>query len=82
MPDTTEHPVIGTESATKWWACKNTLISRKPKPAIPETVSEPDPDVPAVSEVGDLWSLGRHRLLCGDARDLKSQGDNDADEQD
>jgi DNA modification methylase len=31
----------------------------------------PIPDVsgPAVSRVGDLWLLGRHRLLCGDARD-------------
>ncbi len=24
---------------------------------------------PAVSRQGDLWHLGRHRLLCGDARD-------------
>jgi hypothetical protein len=31
----------------------------------------PIPDVsgPAVSRVGDLWLLGRHRLLCGDARE-------------
>jgi hypothetical protein len=30
----------------------------------------PIPDVsgPAVSRVRDLWLLGRHRLLCGDAR--------------
>jgi len=30
----------------------------------------PIPDVsgPAVSRLGDLWRLGRHRLLCGDAR--------------
>lgn len=25
-----------------------------------------------VSRVGDLWLLGRHRLLCGDARDQKA----------
>jgi ParB-like chromosome segregation protein Spo0J len=24
---------------------------------------------PAVSQIGDLWLLGSHRLLCGDARD-------------
>jgi ParB-like chromosome segregation protein Spo0J len=24
---------------------------------------------PAVSRIGDLWLLGRHRVLCGDARD-------------
>jgi DNA modification methylase len=40
-----------------------------------EAASNPDPDdcVPdlkdgqAVSQVGDLWQLGKHRLLCGDA---------------
>jgi len=31
-------------------------------PTLPET---------AVTERGDLWLLGRHRLLCGDARDAK-----------
>jgi ParB-like chromosome segregation protein Spo0J len=25
-------------------------------------------DGPAVTQCGDLWQLGRHRLLCGDAR--------------
>jgi DNA modification methylase len=33
------------------------------EPAIPQVVG------PAVSRVGDLWLLGRHRVLCGDARD-------------
>jgi ParB/Sulfiredoxin domain len=27
-------------------------------------------DKDAVSRLGDLWTLGRHRLLCGDARSL------------
>jgi DNA modification methylase len=26
-------------------------------------------DGPAVSQAGDFWQLGKHRLLCGDARD-------------
>jgi 16S rRNA G966 N2-methylase RsmD len=26
-------------------------------------------DQPSVSQLGDLWLLGEHRLLCGDARD-------------
>lgn len=29
----------------------------------------PEPIGPAVSRRGDLWQLGKHRLLCGDARD-------------
>jgi DNA modification methylase len=30
----------------------------------------PEPSAgPAVSQLGDLWLLGTHRLLCGDARD-------------
>ncbi len=29
----------------------------------------PAPAANAVSQPGDLWQLGRHRLLCGDARD-------------
>ena len=33
------------------------------EPALPEVLG------PAVSRIGDLWLLGRHRVLCGDARD-------------
>ena len=28
-----------------------------------------DPEAPTVSRLGDLWAIGPHRLLCGDARD-------------
>ncbi len=35
-----------------------------------DTISEPAG--PAVSRLGDLWQLGRHRLLCADARDLEA----------
>ena len=39
----------------------------------PEALTDPDdvPDVPATaqSRLGDVWSLGRHRLLVGDATD-------------
>ncbi|MGB3500258.1 MAG: ParB N-terminal domain-containing protein [Mesorhizobium sp.] len=34
--------------------------------AIPPTVSSP------VTQIGDVWLLGNHRLVCGDARDAKS----------
>ncbi|MET0181627.1 MAG: DNA methyltransferase [Caulobacterales bacterium] len=32
----------------------------------------PKPAKRVVTELGDVWVLGRHRLLCGDARDAKS----------
>ncbi len=32
-----------------------------------DVVPEPDRTKPAVSQVGDLWILGEHRILCGDA---------------
>ncbi len=34
----------------------------------PEDAMEPPPAAP-VSQAGDVWRLGRHRLICGDARD-------------
>jgi DNA modification methylase len=43
----------------------------------------PDPGTVAVANAGDLWHLGRHRLLCGDARSPHSVarllGDDKAD---
>lgn len=38
--------------------------------AEPKTEMVPDPqDGPTVSCIGDIWQLGRHRLICGDALD-------------
>ena len=37
--------------------------------AAPEDDCVPEPEAHAVSKVGDLWLLGEHRLICGDARD-------------
>jgi hypothetical protein len=42
--------------------------------ADPEGTDAPEDDVPLVTgepvtRMGDLWQLGRHRLLCGDTRD-------------
>ena len=34
-----------------------------------DTFASPDPNQPPVSQVGDLWLLDRHRLLCGSALD-------------
>lgn len=42
----------------------------KSAPADPEADEIPEPtDGPVVSRHGDLWLLGKHRLLCADARD-------------
>lgn len=40
-----------------------------PPDETPETVEDPDLVVPAVTQLGDLWLIGDHRLICGDARD-------------
>jgi len=39
-------------------------------PDAPDTAEDAVPDVtgPAVSRLGDVWILGRHKLVCGDAR--------------
>jgi DNA modification methylase len=34
----------------------------------PESAPEPDPDRPVITRRGDLWRLGDHLVLCGDAR--------------
>ena len=42
------------------------LASSSPDPlADPDDV--PDPPAEPVTQLGDVWALGRHRLLCGDA---------------
>jgi len=33
-----------------------------------EEIEEPD-ETPAISRVGDVWIIGEHRLICGDARE-------------
>lgn len=38
----------------------------------PELVEAPDRQQPAVCATGDLWQLGRHRLLCGSALEEES----------
>src|SRR5262245_54113204 len=38
-------------------------------PAAEDTIPVYEGDGSSVSRPGDLWTLGRHRLICGDARD-------------
>ena len=45
--------------------------ARESDPAMPDAAEDalpPPSDIP-VSQLGDLWHLGRHRLLCGDTRE-------------
>jgi len=35
--------------------------------AEPETAPLSDPDLPAITKRGDIWQLGPHRVMCGDA---------------
>ncbi len=49
------------------------MLIDAPETAPDETpIPEPPPAAEAASRAGDLWLLGDHRLLCGDARELQS----------
>ena len=41
--------------------------SAGPEDKIPEPTSGP-----SVTRIGDIWELGQHRLVCGDARDVRA----------
>lgn len=42
------------------------------EPDAADEFPEPKLERPAISQPGDMWLLGPHRLLCGDARDAAS----------
>ncbi|CAN1539083.1 COG0863 DNA modification methylase [Sphingomonadaceae bacterium] len=45
----------------------STLVSKANKDDVVPAISET-----AVTRLGDIWQLGRHRLVCGDARDASA----------
>jgi DNA modification methylase len=45
------------------------ILERDKGAEMEEPPPDADPAAPVVSRLGDLWRLGQHRLLCGDARD-------------
>lgn len=44
------------------------LLIGDPMPEPPQAISPPNREQLAVSRLGDIWCIGNHRLLCGDAR--------------
>jgi hypothetical protein len=45
-------------------------LTTAPKADPADQVEEPDRDQPPITQLGDLWQLGEHRLLCGNALEL------------
>ncbi|HEX4608244.1 MAG TPA: ParB N-terminal domain-containing protein, partial [Urbifossiella sp.] len=43
------------------------LLADPPSEALADPDDVPDPPADPVTRPGDLWAIGRHRLLCGDA---------------
>jgi DNA modification methylase len=38
-----------------------------PSAAEDDVIPEPTTDAPAITQIGDIWELGKHRLICGNA---------------
>ena len=47
------------------------VLEQSAEPDEADLVAEPDKG-PAVAQVGDLWLLGRHRLICGSATERRT----------
>lgn len=48
------------------------LLDRPQKVDPADSFEEPDPARPTVTRLGDVWILGEHRLLCGNALEASS----------
>ncbi|AMN44062.1 site-specific DNA-methyltransferase [Rhodoplanes sp. Z2-YC6860] len=42
-------------------------LGSKPNPGLTDPDEVPEPPVNPITQPGDIWLLGRHRLLCGDS---------------
>lgn len=47
-------------------------IEEEPKEIIEDEVPEIDEEAEPITKLGDIWQLGRHRLMCGDSTDRAS----------
>jgi DNA modification methylase len=48
------------------------LLDRVEQIELPTDVDDVPEDVAAVSKLGDVWLLGKHRVMCGDSTDAKN----------
>lgn len=48
------------------------IIGGSETPQVEETVPIPGPNEPTVTQIGDLWSLSEHSILCGDSLEASS----------
>jgi len=65
---------ISDLSGTGYELADLAVLERELFPPVPHTDRDDVPDLPvaAVSEAGQVWALGDHRLLVGDATDLEA----------
>jgi DNA modification methylase len=56
-------------SVTEIDICLAEAAEAVPASAVGAEDETPQPATVAVSRLGDVWEMGRHRLICGDARD-------------
>jgi DNA modification methylase len=49
-----------------------TALSAAPNPGLTDPDDAPEPPANPVSASGDVWQLGRHRLVCGDCTDANT----------
>lgn len=47
------------------------LLGEEPTEIVEDEVPEVDEENESITKLGDIWKLGRHRLMCGDSTDKK-----------
>jgi DNA modification methylase len=52
------------------WAAEDLAALLKPEPGRTDPDDVPEPPAEPATRPGDVWILGQHRLLCGDATDM------------